>query len=178
MTETWESFKARGIQGRVDAAFAGANPTVIARMQSGFAIMCDTQLLPGYAQLIPVPLIAHLHDLPLEKQVEFLRDMALVGRAVGDVTNCKRVMYGIFGGLMPIHHAHILPRYEWEGEDFKRDVAHAYPHRFEEQYLFSPEKHGDLRDQIKHRLLELMHEADAMSEKSSLPLSPTPRQRE
>ena len=161
MDEAWKS-QIRGFQERVDAAEVGKNPTVIARMQSGYAVMCDTQLLPGYVIQLPVPLVEHLNSLTLEAQTTYLRDMALIGRAAQDITRCKRVMYGIFGGLYPVLHSHIMPRYEWEGEDFKRDIGHAYPHRFEPEHLFSPEKHGDLQKRLRDRLLELMAEAGAM----------------
>ena len=161
MDETWE-YKIRNFQERLDAARAGKNPSVIAWMQSGYVVMCDTQLLPGYVIQLPVPLVEHLNSLELEAQTVYLRDMALIGRALEDVTQCRRVMYGIYGGLYPVLHTHIMPRYEWEGEDFKRDVGHAYPHRFEPEYLFSPQKHGDLQKRLRGRLFELMLEADAM----------------
>ncbi len=102
MDESWEDYKARGFQGRIDAALVGKNPTLIARMQSGFAVMCDTQLRPGYVIQLPNILVEHLNSLGLEQQVIYLRDMALIGRAVDEVTQCKRVMYGIFGGLDPV----------------------------------------------------------------------------
>ena len=71
------------------------NPTSITRMQSGFAVMCDTQLLPGYVIQLANPLVEHLNSLGLEQQTTYLRDMALIGRVVEEVTRCKRVMYGI-----------------------------------------------------------------------------------
>lgn len=130
MDEAWEAYKARGFQGRLDAADVGKNPAVIARMRSGYTVMCDTQLLPAYAIQLPVPLVEHLNSLRLEAQTVYLQDMVLIGRAVEEATRCKRVMYGIFGGLYPVLHIHIQPRYAWEGEDFGCDVGHAYSHRF------------------------------------------------
>jgi diadenosine tetraphosphate (Ap4A) HIT family hydrolase len=108
--------------------------------------------------------VEHLNSLSLEAQTLYLRDMALIGRAVEEVTGCKRIMYGIFGGLHPVLHSHIMPRYGWEGEGFKRDVGHAYLHRFEPEYLFSPERHGGLQQRLRVRLLELMVAANVLPE--------------
>ena len=46
---TWDGYKERGIPGRLEAARLGENPTVIARLESGWAVLGDSQLLPGYA---------------------------------------------------------------------------------------------------------------------------------
>lgn len=43
---------------RIGSALRGENPTVIARMKTGFAVIGDTQFLPGYCLLLslqPVP---------------------------------------------------------------------------------------------------------------------------
>ena len=122
--------------------------------------MCDTQLLPGYVIQLSDPLVPHLNSLDLEAQTAYLRDMALIGRAVEEITQCKRVMYGIYGGLDPVLHSHITPRYDWEGENFKRDVGHVYPNRYDPEFQFSLERHGELRSNLEVRLLELLHQAN------------------
>jgi hypothetical protein len=40
---------------RVDAAERGENPTVLRRMRSGFAVIGDSQFLPGYCLLLASP---------------------------------------------------------------------------------------------------------------------------
>ena len=77
---TWSEFKARGFTGRLEAAHQGLNPTVIARVPSGWAVLGDGQRLPGYGLILSDPLVPSLNDLPLEAQMVFLRDMALLGR--------------------------------------------------------------------------------------------------
>ncbi len=79
MSETWPEFKARGIPGRLEVPYRGLNPTVIARVPSGWAVLGDGQRLPGYALILSDPLVPTLNDLPLEAQMVFLRDVALLG---------------------------------------------------------------------------------------------------
>ena len=45
------------IHQQVDAAAAGALPRVIARMPSGWAVLGDPQILPGYSLLLPDPVV-------------------------------------------------------------------------------------------------------------------------
>jgi hypothetical protein len=49
---------------RIASAERGENPAVLLRMPSGFAVMGDTQFLPGYCLLLAAPKVAHLTDLP------------------------------------------------------------------------------------------------------------------
>lgn len=40
---------------RIGSVLKGENPTVITRMRSGFAVLGDTQFLPGYCLLLAYP---------------------------------------------------------------------------------------------------------------------------
>jgi diadenosine tetraphosphate (Ap4A) HIT family hydrolase len=160
---TWSEFKARGIPGRLEAAHQGLNPTVIARVPSGWAVLGDGQRLPGYSLILSDPLVPSLNDLPLEAQVVFLRDMALLGRAVQDVTDCARVNYSVYGNSDPYLHAHVFARYAWEEPKRARvPVWKSYllEELYAEEHQFSLEKHSELRGKFEVRLLELMRETD------------------
>jgi hypothetical protein len=53
---------------RVGSALRGENPLVMARMRSGFAVIGDTQHLPGYSLLLTDdPSANHLTDLDWER---------------------------------------------------------------------------------------------------------------
>jgi diadenosine tetraphosphate (Ap4A) HIT family hydrolase len=162
MVETWSEFKARGFAGRLEAAHLGLNPTVIARVPSGWAVLGDGQRLPGYSLILSDPLVPSLNDLSLEAQMVFLRDMALLGRAIEDVTDCARVNYGIYGNSDPFLHAHVFARYAWEEPERARvPVWKSYPldELNAEDVQFSLEKHGELRAELEVRLLGLLREA-------------------
>ena len=103
----WEAFKAQGIPGRLEAARLGKNPTVVARVPSGWAVLGDSQLLEGYSLIVADPIVSCLNDLSLETQLQFMRDVVLLGRAIQDVTGCARVNYGIYGNTDPFLPAHV-----------------------------------------------------------------------
>lgn len=95
---------------RIGSSLRGENPTVLARMESGFAQFGETQFLPGYCVLIAYPQVASLNDLDARGREVFLRDMALVGDAITKVCQPLRINYGILGNLDTYLHAHIYPR--------------------------------------------------------------------
>ena len=118
---------------RIRSALAGRNPTVLARLSSGFAVIGDTQLLPGYCLLLSDdPTANRLADLPRARRLAFLADVDLIGEAVQTVCarhdpQFRRVNYSILGNLDPILHAHIHARYEWEPPELLRGPVSHYP---------------------------------------------------
>ena len=108
---------------RVGAALRGENPTVLRRLGAGFAVMGDVQFLPGYCVLTTdTPGVDRLTDLPRARRVEFLSDMELLGEAVQNVCArsdpaFRRINLEIQGNHDAFLHAHVWPRYEWEGPD-------------------------------------------------------------
>jgi diadenosine tetraphosphate (Ap4A) HIT family hydrolase len=150
-------------QDRIDAALRGKNPTVLTRMQSGFAVIGDTQFLPGYCLLLRVPKVGDLTDLPLTARIDFLRDMSLLGEAVTKVCQPHRINYEIFGNTDPFLHAHVLPRYTWEPAESLSRPAVLYPRELRQapQHQFTEAKHGELKARLTAALLELMQRVGA-----------------
>ncbi|KQW47888.1 diadenosine tetraphosphate hydrolase [Nocardioides sp. Root1257] len=108
---------------RVGTALAGTNPTVLRRLRAGFAVIADVQHLPGYCVLISDdPAADQLTDLTPERQLAFLEDMAILGRAVAAVAarrdpDFRRINLEIQGNTDAFLHAHVTPRYAWEPAD-------------------------------------------------------------
>ena len=126
-------------------------------MPSGRAVLGDSQLLRGYCLLIAEPEVASLNDLPLEGQMVFLRDMALLGRAVQDATGCARVNYSVYGNTDPFLHAHVFARYVTEdAEKAKMPVWMSYTQSERDAVLFTLKHHGALQLELSGRLLELL----------------------
>jgi diadenosine tetraphosphate (Ap4A) HIT family hydrolase len=98
------------IHRRVEACRAGTDPTRIARLDSGWAVMGDPQVLPGYCLLLPDPVVPHLNAMPTAAQAAFLADMARLGDAVFARTGAVRINYALFGNVEPALHAHVCPR--------------------------------------------------------------------
>jgi len=99
------------IHRRVAALRAGADPTCIVRMASGWAVLGEQQFLRGYALLLPDPVVGTLNELQGLGRTQFLTDMALLGDAVLQVTGALRINYAMFGNVEPALHAHVVPRY-------------------------------------------------------------------
>jgi len=99
---------------RIGAAQRGENPMVIAAMRSGFAVIGDTQFLPGYCVLLASPRVASLEDLSPADRTVFLEDMGLLGQAVNAACAPRRINYSIYGNTDAFLHAHVFPRYAWE----------------------------------------------------------------
>ncbi|QYJ04428.1 hypothetical protein KUV85_01760 [Nocardioides panacisoli] len=108
---------------RVGTALAGTNPTVLRRLQAGFAVIGDVQHLPGYCVLVTDdPAADQITDLPIERQHAFLADAALLGRAVALVCAHRdpdflRINLEIQGNTDAFLHAHVTPRFRWEPSD-------------------------------------------------------------
>jgi diadenosine tetraphosphate (Ap4A) HIT family hydrolase len=144
---------------RVGTALRGENPTVLRRMPSGFAVIGDTQFLPGYCVLLAEPEVAHLSDMHLEDRSRFLTDMALLGEAVERACSADglvRINYEILGNGLPLVHAHVFPRYEWEYPERLRGPVWLYP----PDVFYGPdhelsERHDAVREAIGEALDDL-----------------------
>jgi diadenosine tetraphosphate (Ap4A) HIT family hydrolase len=118
---------------RVGAALRGDNPTVLRRLSAGFAVIGDVQFLPGYSVLISdTPGVDRLSDLPRPRRLAFLDDLERLGDAVERVCarrdpGFRRVNLEILGNTDAFLHAHVWPRYEWEGDPAVRRPVWLYP---------------------------------------------------
>ena len=138
------------IHRRVAACRAGVDPTLVTRLQSGWVVMGDPQVIAGYCMLLPDPVVPDLNALSPEAQVAFLADMARVGGALRELTGAVRVNYAIFGNLEPALHAHVHPRYAGEPEALRTNNPWAYD--WTQAPRFDLQLHGPLRDAIRARL--------------------------
>jgi diadenosine tetraphosphate (Ap4A) HIT family hydrolase len=118
---------------RIGSALRGENPTVLARMPAGFAVMGDVQWLPGYCVLLSDdPSATRLSDLAPEQRSAYLDSMARLAAAV-EVACAqadpafRRVNVEILGNTDEFLHAHIWPRYRWEPEDLVGGPVWLYP---------------------------------------------------
>jgi diadenosine tetraphosphate (Ap4A) HIT family hydrolase len=150
---------------RVGSARRGENPMVMARMRSSFAVIGDTQHLPGYSLLLCGDESAnHLTDLDLPARTDFLLDLALLGEAVQAAcrdAGLRRINYEVLGNSAPWLHAHVHARYEWEPRHAARLPVWCYPaeERSDPRFAYSDERHGPLRGAITAELERLTRAA-------------------
>jgi diadenosine tetraphosphate (Ap4A) HIT family hydrolase len=114
------------IADRVELARRGANDTVICRLPSGWAVLGDVQVLPGWCLLLADPVVRRLNDLDEARRAQFLRDMVRIGDALLAVTSAERINYEILGNSEPELHAHVIPRYASEPPERRRLPAWFY----------------------------------------------------
>lgn len=139
-------------QDRLAAARAGEDPTVIAKLRSGYVALAEAQFLPGYCLLLadPGPAdpldpgsspggpgdsaagVEHLTDLPRPERDRFLADLGLLGEAL--MAACaawdpafSRIDYEIVGNGERRLQAHLFPRYTWEPADLRDEPVWRHP---------------------------------------------------
>lgn len=154
MSEDWKQDRFRAIE-------RGENPMVLTKMKSGYAVIGDTQFLPGYCVLLAYPKVPSLEALSLKERTQFLQDMSLLGEAIQFAANPRRVNYSIYGNSDAFLHAHVFPRYEWESEERKPYPVWQYPSEMWQlpALHYSDQRDGALRELIKKKLEALMKEA-------------------
>jgi diadenosine tetraphosphate (Ap4A) HIT family hydrolase len=151
----------------ISAALRGQNDKVMARTRSGFAVIGDTQHLPGYSLLLVDELeVDHPTDLPWSRRRDFFFDLSLLGEAVFEVTRdhgARRINYEVLGNSWPHLHGHVHPRYEWEPPERASGPVWRYPSevRNAPEHVYDDARHGELRAAITAELTRVMREAYA-----------------
>ena len=144
---------------RIGAANRGENPTVLAKLPGGYAVIGDVQWLPGYCVLLAEdPAVTRLSDLPPSERLAYLSSMERLGEAVERACaeadpGFLRVNLEILGNTDPFLHAHVWPRYSWEPEELVRKPVWLYPptHWSEPAHALGPQ-HDGLRTRITEYL--------------------------
>ena len=149
----------------IAAALRGANPKVMARMRTGFAVIGDTQHLPGYSLLLIDDLeVDHPTELPWSRRRDFFFDLSLLAEAVFAVTRehgAHRINYEVLGNSWPHLHGHVHPRYEWEPSDKIGGPVWRYPKELRNaaEHAYDDARHGELRAAITAELKRVMSRA-------------------
>jgi diadenosine tetraphosphate (Ap4A) HIT family hydrolase len=132
----------------------GRSEKLILRMKSGFAVLGDTQFLPGYSLLLAYPMVAQLNDLTGDDRAQFLADMAALGDVVMAATGCIRINYSVYGNLDPFLHAHVWPRYPHEGDAYRTAPPFNYPAEIREApaVQFALDRDGAIMERIRRLL--------------------------
>ncbi|MGW1495433.1 HIT family protein [Streptomyces sp. NPDC002402] len=147
---------------RIGSALRGENPTVLRRLDAGFAVIGDVQFLPGYSVLLTQDATAQrLSDLTRAERSAFLSDMDLLGEAVERACRSldsafRRVNLEILGNTDGFLHAHVWPRFAWEPADLVGMPVWLYPRErwSDEQFALGPQ-HGVLRTALGREMDQL-----------------------
>lgn len=152
-------------QDRIGAAERGENPTVLLKLHSGWAVIGDTQHLPGYCLLLHPGPADHLTDLPFKERTAFLLDLSLLGEAVEAACRSldpgfRRINYEVLGNSWNHLHGHVHARYDWEPASHRSQPVWRYDDRKHPQYQLGPQ-HYELRAAITRELQRVTAETYA-----------------
>jgi diadenosine tetraphosphate (Ap4A) HIT family hydrolase len=136
---------------RVEDCRRGENPKVIARVNSGWAVLGDVQFLTGYSLLLPDPVVGDLNELSRADRETYLYEMSVIGDALLAVTDAYRINYEILGNTEAALHAHIFPRYRSEPEALRKIPVWSYD--WQNAPPFDPERDRDLMARIREEIL-------------------------
>ena len=144
------------ISKQVEAARAGVKPDLICQVPSGWVVLCTMQYLRGYCIHLPDPVVPSLNNLTRQQRASYLYDMSLVGDALLEVTGAYRINYAILGNSDPFLHAHIVPRYLSEPDEYRLNTPWSYPREVKDSRLFDYDRDKalifEIRDAIRKRL--------------------------
>ena len=139
------------VEARVEAARRGENPAVICQLPSGWLVMGDRQLLPGYCVLLADPVVESLNALGEAERARYGRDMVRVGDALLAEPGVHRINYETWCNLAPSLHTHITPRYASEPAWRRRTIpTRAYPRWLARR--FDPARDGPFMARMRERL--------------------------
>lgn len=148
---------------RIRSAARDENPTVLAEMRSGYAVIGDVQFLPGYCVLLAKdPEARALADLPRLDRVRFLADADLLATAVESACRdadaaFRRTNLEVLGNTDAFVHAHVWPRYEWEAPELMRKPVWVRDRAsWSDPATMLGPQHDTLRMSIAERLRALM----------------------
>jgi len=135
------------IHRRVAALRAGHDPTRVARLISGWVVLGDPQVIPGYCLLLPDPVVPQLNSLDASGRAAFLADMARVGDVLLAAMAATRINFAIFGNLEPALHAHIFPRRQ--DEPAALATAQPWAYDWNRAPRFAPDVHAPLLKRLR-----------------------------
>jgi len=147
------SLRDTAIHRRVAQLRAGGDPTLVARLPSGWVVLGDPQVLRGYCLLLPDPVVPTLNDLDRESRRQFLADLADTGDAVLAVTGALRINYAMFGNAEPALHAHVHPRYADEPEALR--TAHPWAYDWAAAPRYDVARDAPLQTALREQLARL-----------------------
>lgn len=95
---------------RLRQAGRGEHPGFILEMETGVAVLGDSQFFRGYCLLLCKTPATELDELPPDVRLKYLEEMALLAQAVRAVVRPHKLNYECLGNMVHHLHWHIFPR--------------------------------------------------------------------
>lgn len=137
---------------RLAACRDGTHPGLIAELDTGYAVLGDSQFFRGYSILLCKSPATELDELPPSTRLRYLEEMSQLAQAVRKVTAAHKINYECLGNLVHHLHFHVFPR-RLSDPDPKAPVWGQMPSAGEAAaYRLDSEKDRPLMQQIRHEL--------------------------
>lgn len=135
--------------------FTLEDPHAIAELDTGYAVLADNQLYPGYTIFVAKRCVPELHLLPPDERMTFLNEMSQVAEAVFRTCAPRKLNYELLGNSEAHLHWHLFPRYAddpnplwpvWNNDAFMQAP---------QQTPMDPARLRDLRDRAREALADV-----------------------
>lgn len=87
-----------------------AHPGLIAELDTGFAVLGDSQFFRGYSLLLCKQPVTELDELAADARARYLEEMAQLAAAVRAVVRPHKLNYEALGNQVHHMHWHVFPR--------------------------------------------------------------------
>ncbi len=144
----------------------GRHPALIAELDTGYAVLGDSQQFAGYCVLLCKTPATELDELDPRTRLRFLEEMSQLAAAVRAAVKPHKLNYECLGNLVHHLHFHIFPR-RLTDADPKAPVwgqMHAAGSPAARAAAFDPRAHADLLESIRRELSTIRARASASRE--------------
>ena len=111
------------IHDRVQLLQQNNDPFLIAKLETGWAVLSDKPLVPAHCIFFADPVVFSVNDLIEETRMKYWRDVCRIGDALIKVTGSYRINYETLCNVAQALHSHILPRQMSETDENRRERA-------------------------------------------------------
>lgn len=137
---------------RIRACRENRHPGLIMEMDTGFAVLGDSQFFLGYSLLLCKQPATELDELPRRMRKGYLEEMAQLAEAVRRVTGAHKINYEALGNIVHHLHWHIFPRRLSDPAPEKPVWVQMPAGEEAEGYRLDPERHSALILELRREL--------------------------
>ena len=139
---------------RIAECQQGRRPGFIAELDTGYAVLGDSQQFRGYSLLLSKSPVTELDELPKATRLRMLEEMSQLAEAVRRVVKPHKLNYEALGNMVHHMHWHVFPR-QLTDADPKAPVwgqMHAAGSEAAAKCAFDPARDRDLLHSIRAEL--------------------------
>lgn len=103
---------------RIEMIKNGENPFFVKELETGYVVLGDNQHFKGYTIFLCKQHKTELFELETNYKLKFLEEMSLVGLAVFNAFDAKKINYELLGNGDSHLHWHLFPRISGDIENY------------------------------------------------------------